>query len=115
MEVLDIQNRHSADSSLYAFFDAEETPEQPDLFKYPVKTWRKAIIGHIIRRTLYQKGSLKTGRAKDAELAFYILNHVRGVSANTLCRIGLCWKGRAIRIGNTEYRQRDGLLYEKKI
>jgi hypothetical protein len=91
-------------------------PVENLIFTYAVKRWKKTTMRELLKRNVYHpNGGFQCGIAKDAELAFYIMTNVDGVTADTECLIGKHWKGRAIRIGDTEYRHQIGLLYEQKI
>ena len=115
--MLNQEPQRISNNPIYMFVDSEgwDKPSDRLIFTHKANRWEHTTIGELLNRDPVVNFIFNMGIAKSAELAFYIKNNVKTVNNDTECDIGYHWKGRAIRIGDTEYRHEIGVLYEQKI
>jgi hypothetical protein len=96
-----------------SYSDAISLPKttKPIDWTIPATEWRETTIGKLI-----SVGNPKNvGEMKEHEMAFYIKSNYPDVRNNTVCKVGACFIGRIIRIGEYEYRVHHRKIFRKLI
>ena len=78
----------------------------------PVPAWEESTIGELINANSDRSMS----GVRNHELAWFILNNVRGVRSDTPCLVASSHQRiKAVRVGDTEYRSVESRLHSRRI
>jgi hypothetical protein len=96
-----------------SYSDAVSPPKitKPIDWAIPATEWRETTIGKLILLT----NGTNVSEVKKHEAAFFIKSNYPNVDNNTACKVGACFNGMIIRIGEYEYRVQNRKIFRKLI